>query len=227
MRRRKPTLLECVMILVPVALLAILLWPRSHTKRQGRVATPRPGFLATLFGQGSPHRSSCQSNLKQVGLGVLQYMQDYDESYPPVDFPNGTGSSRNPYGWADAIQPYIKSTRVYHCPTEGFEPSNHATKADYTDYWYNSRLSKVRAASLPDYFYMTIMAGDGNDGTDMTNARYNRSNLPSVWLNNDKSPARRHLDTANYLFADGHVKASKSAAIKNKVSATTFSFAIK
>lgn len=49
-------------------------------------------------------RASCQSNLKQQMLGVLQYTQDNDEKFP---------SARN---WTDATFPYLKSDYVYRCP---------------------------------------------------------------------------------------------------------------
>ena len=53
-----------------------------------------------------------------------------------------------------------------------------------------------------------LLSGDGNDGTDATNARYSLSELPDAWHNAD-APALRHLDGANYAFADGHVKSMK------------------
>ena len=57
-------------------------------------------------------RSSCTSNLKQVGLGLLQYTQDYDESLPRHRYepPGAT------YYWPDVVQPYIKSNQVSIAP---------------------------------------------------------------------------------------------------------------
>jgi prepilin-type processing-associated H-X9-DG protein len=75
---------------------------------------------------------------------------------------------------------------------------------------------------------MLVLCGEGNDGTDGTDARYNRNVIPQVWLDTENSPARRHLDTANYLFADGHVKSVKPASIKSKrQNANDYSFAIR
>ena len=50
-------------------------------------------------------RSSCQSNLKQAMLGILQYAQDYDETYP---------TARK---WMDEVMPYVKSEQIFRCPS--------------------------------------------------------------------------------------------------------------
>lgn len=162
-----------------------------------------------FFGRAreNARRASCQSNLKQIGLGFLQYQQDYDEKSPPASTPDkNLGSSG--FGWAGVIQPYIKSTQIYQCPSEKHPASSSPdpTKAGYTDYWLNSRasgleLSKFNAPS------QTILMGDGDGGSANSTARYNIPALPASWRTTPGSPARRHLDMGNYAFADGHVKA--------------------
>ncbi len=153
---------------------------------------------------------NCQSQLKQIGLGFKQYIQDYDEKYPIVASNNVAQSLvpyTKPFGWADAIQPYLKSTQIYQCPAEtnGPNPNADATQQHFTDYWFNSRMANLGEAKLA-YISNTVMLGDGNDGQDATNARYSLSKLPAAWLSDSKSPAFRHLDGANFCFADGHVK---------------------
>jgi len=49
------------------------------------------------------------------------------------------------------------------------------------------------------------MAGEGNDGTDVTDATYSKTSLPPNWLSDRTKPPWRHLGGANYLHADGHV----------------------
>jgi type II secretory pathway pseudopilin PulG len=65
-------------------------------------------------------RSSCQSNLKQIGLGILQYTQDYDEAYPPAET---TGSGLNTLTWDVATQPYLKSSQILVCPSDAVSVS--------------------------------------------------------------------------------------------------------
>lgn len=159
-----------------------------------------------------PHRyGSCQSNLKQIGLGLIQYTQDYDDKFPPLA---ARGSA---YGWADALQPYLKSTRIFQCPNEPNKGQTDPRSSGYTDYWFNARLSKHLFNTTGNPANL-IAAGDGNDGTDTTNARYSILALPPNWVNDEKSPLYRHLGTANYLFGDGHVKALKPSAFGAKQS---------
>lgn len=56
------------------------------------------------------HHASCQSNMKQLGLALTQYMQDNDaQALPPTVSPAGQD-------WREAIYPYVKSTGIYQCP---------------------------------------------------------------------------------------------------------------
>src|SRR5690606_23019122 len=41
----------------------------------------------------SARRASCLSNLKQIGLGIMQYTQDYDERYPTNYWWSGSSSN--------------------------------------------------------------------------------------------------------------------------------------
>jgi prepilin-type processing-associated H-X9-DG protein len=50
-------------------------------------------------------RVSCQNNMKQIALGIMQYIQDYDEKFPPAK------------QWKDAVMPYVKSEQIFHCPS--------------------------------------------------------------------------------------------------------------
>ena len=102
------TLVELLVVIAIIAILAAILFPVFARARE------------------NARRSSCQSNLKQLGLGLLQYAQDYDETNTRVTYYGGTASSSNcgdstslptRYHWMYAILPYVKSTQVYNCPS--------------------------------------------------------------------------------------------------------------
>ena len=133
--------------------------------------------------------SSCQSNLKQIGLGLIQYAQDYDEKLPPVAL------ARAGY-WAGSLQPYLKSWQIFQCP------SDETAAPKTTDYYYNARLaqSKWQTNNAPSF---TILSGEGT-GDQLP--LYHLSQLPDSWRVDESSPAWRHSGDANYLFADGHTK---------------------
>jgi prepilin-type processing-associated H-X9-DG protein len=173
--------------------------------------------LFPLFARGGHgHGPSCQSNLKQVGLGFIQYTQDYDERFPLIAISAVASSTQpfsKPYGWADALQTYLRSTGIYHCPIWKNENDytkenrrNDAVLSYFTDYYYNTNLDRGLLKNLTNPATL-VLCGEGNDGTDGTDARYNRNVIPQEWVDTENSPARRHLNTANYLFADGHVEA--------------------
>ena len=107
--KRAFTLIEILVVIAIIAILAAILFPVFARAREGG------------------RRASCQSNLKQIGLGVAQYVGDYDETYPLLEdsgagglFLTGTPTTlSNKQTWIDRVFPYIKSRQVFHCPSIG------------------------------------------------------------------------------------------------------------
>ncbi|RYG63761.1 DUF1559 domain-containing protein, partial [bacterium] len=69
------TLIELLVVIAIIAILAAILFPVFGRARE------------------NARRSSCQSNLKQIGLGMLQYSQDYDELLVNGWYGNGPSES--------------------------------------------------------------------------------------------------------------------------------------
>lgn len=97
------TLVELLVVITIIAILAAILFPVFARARE------------------NARKASCQSNLKQVGLGLIQYTQDYDERLPfPIVGRNSRddgGDTYSGYVWQDAIFPYVKSDGVFNCPS--------------------------------------------------------------------------------------------------------------
>src|SRR4028118_1242734 len=103
--RKGFTLIELLVVIAIIAILAAILFPVFARARE------------------NARRASCQSNLKQVGLGLLQYIGDYDETLPFSFF--GTAGNSTPagtapdnYKWMDAIQPHVKSEQPFNWPSD-------------------------------------------------------------------------------------------------------------
>ena len=117
------TLIELLVVVSIIALLAAILFPVFARARE------------------NARRSTCQSNLKQIGLGLLQYAQDYDETLPTMENSNKPSGSCIPtttptasctvvanstfsyadtsayQNWIAEIQPYVKTWQLFRCPS--------------------------------------------------------------------------------------------------------------
>ncbi|BCM92029.1 hypothetical protein IAD21_03908 [Abditibacteriota bacterium] len=97
------TLIELLVVIAIIAILAAILFPVFARARE------------------NARRASCQSNLKQIGLGLIQYAQDYDETLPAwYSGPSNISNSTTSYKWNDAIYPYVKSEQIFTCPSDAF-----------------------------------------------------------------------------------------------------------
>jgi len=93
------TLIELLVVIAVISILAAILFPVFARARE------------------NARRASCMSNLKQIGLGIMQYTQDYDERMPSNYIRIGSGGSIYRW-WPDLLQPYIKSRQVFICPSD-------------------------------------------------------------------------------------------------------------
>ncbi|MEN6547601.1 MAG: DUF1559 domain-containing protein [Armatimonadia bacterium] len=102
--RRGFTLIELLVVIAIIAILAAILFPVFAKARE------------------KARQSSCLSNVKQLCLGTLSYVQDYDERFP--------GAYQMSYGitgrlsgavdavyTADLIYPYTKNDQIFDCPS--------------------------------------------------------------------------------------------------------------
>jgi prepilin-type N-terminal cleavage/methylation domain-containing protein/prepilin-type processing-associated H-X9-DG protein len=210
-KRRGFTLIELLVVIAIIAILASILFPVFARARE------------------NARRSSCASNLKQIGLGIMQYTQDYDEKMVLVGSVGGGCSTP----WQDRVQPYTKSTQVFRCPSNT----------------HNKAADEVPCSSLnlsANYIANGTWYAFNNSGSDtfgfsrpMDQVAWNDTASPIVpmALSRILQPAQsimlaefdstpgapaistttylnltNHLTTSNYLFCDGHVKSLKPTA---------------
>ena len=169
------TIVQVAVVLAIVGFVAAVIFPVFQKVREGS-------------------HTSCQSNLKQLGLAMTQYSQDADENFPP-----GANAAGN--GWAGEVYPFVKITGVYHCP-------NDVQSGPFISYAENRNIAKRTLENVPTPAATVALYEATTLNCDPTTAE----TVSATGLSAPQD-SRRHdgggPETAfglNFLAADGHVK---------------------
>ncbi len=208
------TLIELLVVIAIIAILAAILFPVFGRARE------------------NARRSSCLSNMKQVGLGALQYIQDYDETLP-INLGDVADYSRSTAvpNWLTGIFPYMKSAQILICPSaipgQNKTPGPTFTAAfptafGDTNYQGNAVVMQRSIAAIPATSEIVFL------GEELI--RVNRSLLrprrgaagPPVAYNSWHGITsglevynNLHFEGGNLLYCDGHAKWSRTDRIRS------------
>ena len=217
------TLIELLVVIAIIAILAAILFPVFAQAREKARA------------------SSCLSNMKQIGTALQLYVDDWDETMPfgvsmyitpPDGYPGKTymvydnlvyGNGGNAYTWMDAIFPYVKNVRLYHCPSIYKGASGYAMNAlltttlAYDDVagrsaivWTNQSTETGRPLAEIASSAKTVFV---SENAYLPNSAYTMvMAAPALLADYDNRlgvgelKAVRHLGGSNFTFCDGHAK---------------------
>ncbi len=189
------TLIELLVVIAIIAILAAILFPVFARARE------------------KARQSSCLSNIKQLGLGVLMYAQDYDERLIP-----SRDKATNAI-WPAYLSPYVMNTHVFICPSA-------ADDSIYGQTWNDrGRLSiglnrdmedrdTDIARLLSEYAYpsLTILMADSTPNSVSAGGRGFQV-MADCQPNTQSGVGMRHMEGTNVGLLDGHAKWYKSSSI--------------
>jgi prepilin-type N-terminal cleavage/methylation domain-containing protein/prepilin-type processing-associated H-X9-DG protein len=148
------TLIELLVVIAIIAILAAILFPVFAKARE------------------KARQITCASNLKQMGIALLSYSEDYDEQmaqswmggngYGPSDPTPATIK----YKWMDEVYPYVKSTAVFHCPDDSGQ------NGSASEYVYFQNLTSPSDLYYGSYgMNSTYWANGSNGGASLVDLR--------------------------------------------------------
>ena len=192
------TLIELLVVIAIIAILAAILFPVFAKARE------------------KARQASCSSNLKQIGLAMIQYRQDYDETTPW--FVNGAawtaGPNSNSY-WGVFYEPYTKNQQIFRCPSASStdDMGNGAAAVLNSTYGLSAYYENKNDAAVTEPAGKIVAHDSWETRMDDNGDMLCPANGQTLNLTQWRSyPARvweywRHNDTCNLLYYDGHVKA--------------------
>ena len=178
-------------------------------------------------------RTSCASNLRQLGSAMLMYTQDHDETLPPYSYGTGPGGIDGYLGldgarWGDMIYSYVSSKPVFNCPDEDVQlatfPGGTYFDVSTYSYGYTGRLFDIgdeanfgvagRAqAEITNSSGAIMLADDTGNGEGNARITLNPLSLPrqlETQVDGQRHTGVRNADISgqalNAVYADGHVK---------------------
>lgn len=101
------TLIELLVVIAIIALLVAILFPVIARARD------------------RARQSTCLSNMKQMGLAIAQYSQDFDEYLPYNRYDGGTYDAKPARSWDQLVQTYLgqhiytnRGATLFQCPND-------------------------------------------------------------------------------------------------------------
>lgn len=175
--RRGFTLIELLVVIAIIAILAAILFPVFAQARD------------------KARQASCMSNGKQMALSVMQYVQDYDETYPTTNLFNFLAFENAE--WPYKILPYIKTEQLFYCPSDAGRRNEDFSWCGASVSWAMN--SNAGNAAAGNFFYGLVAADNDWVGPNQKARPLAEVNYPSATI----LMAEKHSDSFKATAAPG------------------------
>jgi prepilin-type N-terminal cleavage/methylation domain-containing protein/prepilin-type processing-associated H-X9-DG protein len=204
-RQRGFTLIELLVVIAIIAILAAILFPVFAQARE------------------AARKTQCLSNLKQMGLGIQMYAQDYDEQLPQ----GSRVIEGNAWRWLHQTYPYVKNAGIYKCPSNPLAPWDPALYGNSGTYGYNAYFLNNESLASINKPTETLAVLDTPGGTAAGNRFRVRPDVANntqgaawnAWPVQESRVAYLHQGQANAVFLDGHAKTLRRGAVNRTATA--------
>ena len=207
-QRQGFTLIEMLVVISVIALLLSILMPvLSSVKETAR-------------------KTKCLSNVRQLGLALNMYAEDYEGRVPPRDYDEGAV-------WVYLLKSYYITPKLLHCPSDRRDIDQSYLMNGFIDYFamhsYNSNwddffgayksggfpaISLSSISNLSDTITFGEKRADSDDDSymDMWPPQYGSDHLVKVSHGKHQLGGNERNAGSNYAFADGSVRFLKYGA---------------